>query len=285
MIIVRIHGGLGNQMFQYALGLSLSVIHNDPFKIDYSYLKKINQSGRDFRLFGLSITAKEATPKEIRSYIGTTQKILDRVRKTTSKKRITEETPGFHSQILSRNAGYFDGHWQSEKYFKDIEALLRKEFSLKNPLSPKAHAIEADILTRNTPISVHIRRGDYVTNKKIASVHRTIPLSYYEEAIKKIQEKFPDAHFFISSDDIGWVKENFPKNLPTTFISNPEIPDYEEMFLMSLCKHNITANSTFSWWGAWFNRNKNKIVITPSQWFNDPARTVPDLIPASWQTL
>src|SRR5262249_20422016 len=145
MILIRIHGGLGNQMFEYALGLSLSQKHAVPFKLDYSYLKEVNQSGRDFRLFGFNITAPEATPQEIRSYIGTRQKVMDRLRKPGNRKRIVERAPDFNPQILTRADGYFDGHWPSAEYFKGAEELVRKEFSLKKPFGPGAAHAETEI--------------------------------------------------------------------------------------------------------------------------------------------
>lgn len=282
MIIIRLHGGLGNQMFQYALGRNLSLLHNATFKIDSSYLQKPNQSGRNLRLQGFNISIQEATFKEIGKLTNPIQKVLDLTRSKRNRKRLVEEETGFKPEILSKPSGYFDGHWQSEKYFIANEETVRKDFTLINPLGPDASELAKKISSESKAVSVHIRRGDYVSIPKISAVHRTLPVSYYESACRKILEKFPDAHFFISSDDIDWARKNFPKQYPATFISSPEIPDYEELILMSLCKHNIIANSTFSWWGAWLNKNPNKIVITPKQWFNDPKRSIGDLIPKSW---
>lgn len=152
-------------------------------------------------------------------------------------------------------------------------------------MGEKAAAVAAEIKCCKNPISVHIRRGDYVSIPKIANIHRLLPLSYYEGATQKMLEHNPDAHFFISSDDIEWAKENFPEDRLVTFVSSPEIPDYEELILMSLCRHHIIANSTFSWWSAWLNQNPQKVVIAPKQWFNDPNRGTGDLIPSSWLTL
>jgi len=282
MITVKLHGGLGNQMFQYALGLSLSQKYHLPFKIDYSYLKEANQSGRDFRLFGFSITAQEATSQEIKRHIGLMQKIHDRIRKPEKRTLIRENTFTFDPHTLEKNSGYFDGYWQSAKYFGDVEELVRKEFTLKQPLSGKASAVADRITSLPNAVSVHIRRGDYVSISKASTVHGALPLSYYEKALSMILEKYPDAHFFISSDDIEWAKEHFPKQYPLTFVSSLDIPDYEEMTLMSLCKHNIIANSTFSWWGAWLNMNKEKAVIAPQRWFLDESKDTHDLIPTSW---
>ncbi len=253
-------------MFQYALGRNLSLIHDVPFKIDSSYLEKENQSARTLRIDGFKTFLDEATLDEIKIYRSTLQKILDRARPDSKRKKILELSPKFDSTILKRSDGYFVGHWNDERYFKTSEAIIRKDFELKRPLGISAQIIAERILLEPEPISVHIRRGDYASIQKIADEHGTLPLSYYKTACDKILEKFPDARFFVSSDDIDWSKENFPQSYPATFVSSQEISDCEELLLMSLCKHNIIANSTFSWWGAWLNQHSDKIVITPRNW-------------------
>ena len=282
MIIIKLQGGLGNQMFQYALGRNLSLIHNTPFKIDLSYFEGQNQSGRTLRIDGFKTILSEATPKEINAYCSPLQKLLDKIRPESKRRRVVETEVSFNPQILKRAHAYFVGHWNNEGYFKASEQTLRKDFEMKKRFGSPAKKIAEQIASKPESVSVHIRRGDYVSIPKIAAVHRTLPLSYYEKAIKIILEKAPNAHFFISSDDINWARENFPKNYPTTFISSPEISDYEELMLMSLCKRHIIANSTFSWWGAWLNLNSEQIVVAPKEWFVDPKRAVKDLIPTSW---
>ncbi len=291
MIIIKLHGGLGNQMFQYALGRNLSLIHKTSFKIDSSYLQKENQSGRTLRLSGFNTFLEEATPDEIRTYRSILQKMLDRLRPKSKRKKILEPSPEFDpnvseitfdSAILKHNEGYFVGHWNDERYFKESEQIIRGDFTLKNNLGASAQKISEKILSSSQSVSVHIRRGDYVTIPKVANVHGALSISYYIEACDKILEKFPDAKFFISSDDINWTKENFPKKYSLTFVSCPEISDYEELTLMSQCQHNSTANSTMSFWGAWLNQNPNKIVITPKYWFRDKNREVKGLIPPQW---
>lgn len=278
MIIVKLQGGLGNQMFQYALGRNLSLIHNVPFKIDSSYLRKPNQSRRTFLLDGFNIAATEATVAEIAQYRSTFQKVLDWLRPEPKRKKVLEHSPDFDPSLLKRSDGYFDGHWHNKKYFQANEQTIRKDFTLKNPFGASARETSEKIKSEHNATSLHIRRGDYVTISKIAAVHGTLPLSYYETACEIILDKNPDAHFFISSDDIAWSKANFPKNLPATFISSPEISECEELTLMSMCKHNIIANSTFSWWGAWLNTNSDKIVIAPKDWYHDPNRNAWELM-------
>ncbi len=266
MIIVKLQGGLGNQMFQYALGHNLSLIHDVPFKIDSSYLEKENQSARTLKIGGFKTFLDKAAPNEVRVYRGTLQKMLDRFRSDSKKKKKLERFSAFDTEILKHRDGYFDGHWQNERYFKAHEQKIREDFTLRNPFGREAEKIAEQMGCEPNGTSLHIRRGDYVSIQKIADVHGVLPLSYYERAMKKILERAPNAHFFISSDDIAWAKENFPKEYPVTFVSSPEISDCEELTLMSRCKHNIIANSTMSWWGAWLNQNPNKIVCAPLAW-------------------
>lgn len=282
MLIIKLHGGLGNQMFQYALGRNLSLLHGVTFKIDSSYLQKENQSARTLRIDGFKAVLEEATPAEIHDYCSPLQKLLDRVRPKSKRKKIIEREVGYNPRILKHANGYFIGHWNGERYFKASENTIRKDFELKKPFGTAAQKIAELIASEPESANIHIRRGDYASIPKIADIHGTLPLSYYETACDHILKKYPEAHFFISSDDIDWAKKNFPKNYPATFISSPEIPDYEELKLMSLCKHSIIANSTFSWWGAWLNQNPGKIVIAPKNWFIDRNRVIKDLIPPSW---
>ena len=282
MILIKLQGGLGNQMFQYALGRSLSLRHNKPVKFDCSYFKTVNQSNRSFELGAFNLSIDEATSKEIDGYCGPINKLLDIARAGDHKKYVIEKTNRFDPSIIDKTEGYFDGHWNSEKYFKEYGSALRKDFRLKNSLGAEALDVQEKIGKCENPVSVHVRRGDYVTIPKINQTHGILPVSYYQDACKKIIESKPDAHFFVSSDDIDWAKENFPKNNAMTFISSSGIKNHEELLLMSLCKHNITANSTFSWWAAWLNENPNKIVIAPSHWFANPKLTTADLIPPTW---
>ena|SRR3989344_770042 len=280
MIIIKLMGGLGNQMFQYALGRNLSLIHNIPFKVDYSYLKKPNQSQRILIIDNFRTILEEATDKEIDSYNSFFQKILAKI--GIKNKMVVEKSNVFDPDILLRNDGYFYGYWNNQKYFKENENVIRNDFKLKAPLGQNTQEVEIAINSLPNSTGVHIRRGDYVSIKKIADTHGTLPISYYENAMDKIKDKFPDATFFVFSDDIEWAKKNLPKKYQTVFVSNPLIPDYEELMLMSLCKHNITANSTFSWWAAWLNTNPDKIVITLKKWFVDETKYNDDLIPENW---
>jgi hypothetical protein len=285
MIIVKIQGGLGNQMFQYALGRNLSLIHKTAFKIDPSYLRRENQSGRSFQLHNFNTILEEASPKEIQKYRGTFQKILDKIRPDLKKLKISDigkNLMAFEANILNRKDGYFDGHWNNERYFKANEETIKKDFTLKSPLGTGAAEILRMIESEPNATSLHIRRGDYLSIQKVSNIYNQLPFSYYQKAMEYMLARHPDTHFFVSSDDIEWVKENFPQGYPVTFVSSPLITEYEELVLMTQCKHNTIANSTYSWWGAYLNKNDNKIVIAPEHWFLDATKNNNDFVPKTW---
>jgi hypothetical protein len=210
------------------------------------------------------------------------RKVLKKPRQLSSR-YYKEKTFAFDENIYSiQDDVYFDGYWQSQKYFEDYRIDLLEIFTLKNPLHEITKKYELKI-NNSDSVSLHVRRGDYVTDSKTNSVHGTCNLAFYKDSVLKIKSVITDPKFFIFSDDLHWVKENFDFLAEKELIELPkEIPDHEELYLMSRCQHNIIANSTFSWWGAWLNQNPNKIVIAPKKWFNDSTIDTSDLIPPSW---
>ncbi|MDD2935319.1 MAG: alpha-1,2-fucosyltransferase [Candidatus Pacebacteria bacterium] len=297
MIIIRISGGLGNQMFQYCLGRNLSLKNKVGLVFDTS-----NYSSEKNRFFGLNnfnINGKEMTENDIKSIKIpniTDKSILGRFKRKTfrlievfkpisQKKFIIESDYTFSPEVLSiKNDNiYLSGIWQSEKYFTDISDIIRKEFSLKNKLSDNA-IIFSNEIENSESVSIHIRRGDYINNQKTSAFHGTCSLDYYKEATNLIEKKVKNPKYFIFSDDVEWVKNNLMLSHPAVYVSGNNLPDYEEMILMSKCKHNIIANSSFSWWSAWLNDNPQKIVIAPKKWFNSDTNTK-DLILESWLTI
>jgi hypothetical protein len=144
----------------------------------------------------------------------------------------------------------------------------------------------AEQISRVNSVSLHVRRGDYVANLKVAAIHGLCSKEYYASAIKFISKKVERPHFFVFSDDINWVENNFKINYPCTYINqNFSNESYNDLRLMSLCQHNIIANSSFSWWGAWLNCNSEKIVIAPKKWFANSDKRCDDLIPEKWVRL
>ena len=299
MIITKLKGGLGNQMFQYAIGRNLSIIHNTQLKLDTSFfqerLTKPNFAKRYYNLNIFNIVENFASKDEIEEFkkyekIGGYRKFFHDILKADETKYIKEKQCSFDKNILRASDNiYLDGYWQSEKYFstqsadilsnkENIENLIRQEFTLKNEFQIKNIDLTRKIKNSNS-ISIHIRRGDYTDSKTKKSIG-LCPVKYYHQAITEIINKVKNPIFFIFSDDIKWSKNNLQINLPATFIDGNK--NYEDLILMSMCKHNIIANSSFSWWGAWLNQNPNKIVIAPKKWFVKTTLDTKDLIPNAW---
>ena len=300
MIIVLFGGGLGNQMFQYAFARSLSILNNQLFKIDNSrYLPLKPDTYKDWRIFGLNnfnIAGETAKKEEIDQYDkyykpkNWSQKLFLKIydirfsSKNYYKKAYIVE-PDDHCQIFDPNIlnyrykdAYFRGFWQSENYFKDIREVLLQDFTVKTDPNEYRSALLKEI-EKNNSISLHFRRGNNTDPK---NPFGTLSFDYYDKAIKFLTDKIKNPNFYIFSDDIAWVKKNFKIDFPSVFIQNTFGEDYEDMRLMSRCKHHIIANSTFSWWGAWLATNLQKIVIAPERYAQKTDRPNPDYYPKSW---
>ena len=278
MITVKLLGGLGNQMFQYAIGRHLAIKNGDALTLDLSELLKrenINYTPRSFELDVFDIKcASKILPGKI-------QPLKTRVTLKYLTKKVNENGLAYHANVLALKGNvYLNGWWQNEKYFSDIENVIRKDFTLKPAELPHSEYLRT-IRSANS-VSVHFRLGDYVSNPVARAFHGVLPLDYYKNAIKKITEQVPNPHFFIFSDDVDWVKTNFPFEQDHTFITPGNGNGAVDMHLMSLCKYNIIANSSFSWWGAWLNQNPGKIVIAPKKWYN---ATQTEIIPAQWMQI
>ena len=198
---------------------------------------------------------------------------------------ITETRPGYDPAVAGVKGGlYLDGYWQSEKYFKDIRGSLLEEFSLKGAMPENMLNFSRRIREMNS-VSLHFRRGDYFSNPQVNSVHGVCTQHYYSAAVERMASLAADSHFFIFSDEPEWVRSNVKLNFPMTIVADEFRGEgYQELLLMSMCRHNIIANSSFSWWGAWLNQNDEKIVLAPKRWFNESLvdYDVNDLLPGEW---
>ena len=178
-----------------------------------------------------------------------------------------------------------DGYWQSERYFAGVAGTLRRELTPHEPLDD-ANARLADEIQNVNAISLHVRRGDYVGNPHTNAYHGTCSLDYYYQAVAHIADRVERAHLFVFSDDHQWTVDNLRLNLPTTYVTaNPASRGFRDMQLMSMCRHHVVANSSFSWWGAWLNAKGGKIVVAPKQWFAQSDNDTRDLIPSDWVRL
>lgn len=274
MITVKLAGRLGNQMFQYALAKKLSIIHNTTFDFNINYLI---ESHYDYTLSVFNVD--DVKLNDTNTYL---RKKLFKIKRALGKINYIEPHFCFDENVLKLSHATITGYWQSERYFSDIREVLLKDFTPKQ--LPSSSSL--DQIKQCNAISVHIRRGDYANNPANTAFHGLIDITWYQEAINIIQANTKSPSFFFFSDDIEWVKENFaPQNNFHFITPSPEELSYQDMYLMSQCKHNIIANSTFSWWGAWLNQNPNKIVIAPKRWFVNKDMDTKDIIPASWIAL
>ncbi len=291
MIITQLTGGIGNQMFQYAFARSLSLqFHSDLYLDIYSYEW---DSLRDYELDAFNISPKIADRGVIDSVKKSKPSLKIRLLFKLKRKPIPnyyfphiKELKFSYNETVSKipnQSVYLEGYWQSAKYFEKYRNEILKDFKLKNRLGIEANRYKEQILRSKVSISVHVRRGDYVQNPETTAYHGLCDLNYYFKAIQKIQDEVVKPVFFIFSDDKDFVKVEFGQLSNCVFVENLD-SDIEELMLMSYCAHNIIANSSFSWWGAWLNNNSDKIVIAPKQWFKiqEMQNQTHDLIPNQW---
>jgi len=296
VITVQIFGGLGNQMFQYACARSIAIKNDTDVYLDLSRLnenKNNYTTKRDYELSVFKIEAQVASEMDL----ATSKPFCLRLINALSFKFFStgiqtseyfiEKKFSYNYKILKVTTNSFiSGYWQSAKYFESIEHQLRREFDFRSSLNSLNTSLLKSISLENS-ISLHIRRADFA-KKYVKNVHGVCSILYYERAIAVITQSVSKPHFFIFSDDIEWARNNLNLNCDFTFVSGNVGNDCViDMQLMSACKHNIIANSSFSWWGAWLNLNPNKIVIAPKIWFADKKlndETI-DLIPDTWKRM
>ena len=290
MIIVRLTGGLGNQMFQYAAARSVADRHGVRLELDITDYK--HHKLRRYELGDFTIRAEIASKDDIESLgVDTTRlslfgrfkrRLLPSSSNTVYRERSLSYDSGVESIVPPM---YLDGYWQSERYFTLNEDVIRRDFSSAYPLNEPNSNILAQIQAVNA-VSLHIRRGDYVSDLRTNRMHGICSLDYYRSAIDYISGKVTQPHFFIFSDDHSWVQRNFYFVSPSIFVTvNSSDMGVLDMILMQQCKHHIIANSSFSWWGAWLDPSSDKIVVAPKRWFNDLRFETKDLVPSSWVRL
>lgn len=288
MIIIRLKGGPGNQLFQYAAARSLAHIHNTTVKLDttsYYY-----GGPRQFELCHFNIQVNLATVSDIKNLIEVKQNKLQKILHSCfhSHPKLSpnhvrynksQYNPDFHK--LPDNI-YLEGYFESEKYFINIADIIRDEYRVKNELTGKNKEV-AEKIQNTQSVGICVRRGDYVADPKINRTHGICSLDYYYHCIEQIHQKIKEPFFFVFSDDIDWCKNNLKINYPVAFVDHNGIDKaYENLRLISFCKHHIMANSSFSWWGVWLSTNRDKIVFAPQKWFVDKKFNIDDILPAGW---
>ena len=290
MIISHILGGIGNQMFQYAAGRALSLSTHQTYSLDLNDFTdyQLHNGFELERVFNIEKVVK-STSSNIQELLGWransfAKKVLRRPQFASLRGKSFIVEPYFNywpAFFKLDHDCYLYGYWQSEQYFKDFADIIRQDFAFKIPLDERNKKVVLE-MTNTQSVSLHVRRGDYVNDPKNSNIMHICSLEYYRQAINHIVNRIEQPVFYIFSDDIVWVKEHLSIEFPCVYIDhNSGSESYRDMQLMSLCKHHVIANSSFSWWGAWLNANPEKTVIAPREWFVNK-NNVDDLIPHNW---
>ncbi|MFH0894552.1 MAG: alpha-1,2-fucosyltransferase [Bacteroidota bacterium] len=298
MIIVRLQGGMGNQMFQYAAGRALSIRTNTKLKIDLSYLKdgKLGENV-DYRKYGLGnfcIEEKFIDKKDLDQFVRKSL-LFKKLKISWLNRQLSYRLPiskiysqkghGYNPDFLKLSPNtYLVGYWQNPEFFAGVEDKVKQDFVFKK-LPVQSNTEMLDKITGCNSVSVHVRRGDF----KNLPVLGTIGPEFYLKAISYILEQISNPVLYFFSDDMNWVRVNFNEyskkcRINYVDLNNSPGSEIEDLRLMSNCKHNILGNSTFGWWGAWLNGNPEKKVVAPERLFADPSinRQLQGMIPDNW---
>lgn len=283
MISTRIRGGLGNQLFQYCAGRALALRLGADLSLDLRDYDKPKAFKVGLDHFNISVVPPVGLPAAKED--GAARAVF-KILRGGGLKTYREGSLGYDTgfEALGDNT-HLKGYWQSERYFQACEAQIRADLQIVTPPSAQNTAMLADI-AGCTAVSLHIRRGDYVSNEKYNAAHGTCDLGYYERAAAFVAEQVENPVIFAFSDDPAWVAEHLKLPFEVRYVGhNDGDTNYEDLRLMAACQHHIIANSSFSWWGAWLNPDPDKIVVAPSRWYADPNKQNPDILPKSWLTV
>lgn len=286
MIVVRLSGGLGNQLFQYAFGKAISVSNNKRLLLDLSWFSNIpeNITPRKYELNNFNIEA-ETTIKDRKFLIQRPQNKITRLLWKIKMKIwgvVYYKESGFPYQEFKWKGRtvILDGYWQSYKYFESIREKLLKEIQLKNVSS--LYLQQINNIKEKESVGIHIRRGDYARDLKTNQFHGLLSVEYFARALQFFLDREKAYSFFLFTDDAEWVKQNLNLGVDIKVVEN--FSSHEDLILLSNCSHQIISNSSFSWWAAWLNQNPAKQVIAPLRWFNVDIDTS-DLIPEEWKRI
>jgi len=276
-------------MFQYAIGRALSLTRGAPLRLDTQDFEgyALHNGFELERIF--NIDAQPASGSDLRKVIG--WRAFSPIRRRLFRRQLArfrgpslfvDNLTGQRPQISAMpDMSYLMGNWQSEKYFKHAEDTIRSDFSFKFPPAGR-NAELAEQISNSVAVSLHVRRGDIAANPASLAVHGLCSLDYYRRAVEYVTAQIAQPEFFIFSDDMPWVREYLQVEYPCHYIEHNKGPEsYNDMRLMSLCRHHIIANSSFSWWGAWLDPRGDKIVVAPDRWFASEFDSS-DIIPSTW---
>jgi hypothetical protein len=290
-IVIRQSGGLGNQMFQYAAGRYYAKRYNATLRIATENQKHAHSldDPRHFLLSKFKITAPFRELNTIEQVVLSTSSRIKPVGSLVAKylriqvvREPYTERYIFHADLPIRSGAhsvYLVGYWQVHRHLTALSDSLRNEFRFCEPPQGRNLEVLTQIQRTEMPVSIHIRRGDYLSIFGAASI---LPARYYFDAIRTITGRVSSPTFFVFSDDIAFAKQHIPVNTRTIFVDhNDSSAAHEDLRLMTACRHHIIANSTFSWWGAWLNPSAAKLVVAPERWL-EPEIECPDLMPSDW---
>lgn len=280
MVTVTLGGGLGNQLFQYSLARQLALKNNTSLKLYINNIEK--EPGRTYKLQHYNIQEQFASEAEVEKLIGT---FYEKSFYARAVRKLNTYLPKYNRSYFIEKEYYcyepavfqikknvlLEGFWQHYKYFENFPTQILDEITLKEKYklttSESLNQIDQDV----NSVSIHIRRGDYISDENNLNFFGVLPLDYYRQAVNYMTERIWNVNFYIFSDDLNWAKDNLNINAPVYFMDiDNGTKDYLELDAMSRCRHNIIANSSFSWWAAYLNRNTEKIVIAPEKWVADP---------------
>jgi hypothetical protein len=293
VIIVDLFGGLGNQMFQYAMGQALSSklsqeVHYATDAMRTFSVPRELELGTAFALEP-DIVGREELSRLLGSWRTppTIRRLLAKqsFRGIRGSKFVVEAdilTPGDLAN-KAKDGAYLRGYWQSERYFQQHSDAIREAFRFKEGEGPQNRSL-IDRITGAPSIGIHVRRGDYVTNPRAATVHGVLAKSYYVDAIMELRRRLPSARVFAFSDEPAWVEQYILKDIENTecVAHNRSSESFRDMQLMGYCDALVIANSSFSWWAAWLNARDEKIVIAPSKWYADSRKSSSSIVPSTW---
>lgn len=286
-VIVRLEGGLGNQLFQYAAGRSLALATGRELLLDPSAYRE--DPLRAYQLEHFAIAARPLRRGDVplfrlrRSRLGAI--LPRRARVEIVREAFPARVPVWpEAPVEGAGTPYLIGYWQSERYFAAIADTIRREVRV-NAAPEGRNARVLDEIAAGDAVAIHVRRGDYVSNPVATAYHGLCGLEYYEAAIRRLAGSVPRPHCFVFSDDLDWVRANLETGHPTTFVGHNTDTPWEDLRLMAACRHFIVANSSFSWWGAWLGEWPGKQVIAPARWFRADHGGEGEIVPSEWLRL
>jgi Glycosyl transferase family 11 len=287
LVVVRLSGGLGNQLFQYAAGRALSIKHGVPILLDKSFYS--DSPNRNYKLSSFNVSDSQINKKDlfkifhkrnlrITEFFKPVKSIL-----AESELVYKEKNFAFNSDFTSLNAPVIlDGYWQSEKYFLDYASIIKNDFKIVDQFDVNHSSVASKILNEQS-VAIHIRRGDYVSNPHINAIHGVCDEDYYVRAYELLVQKVGKVVPYFFSDDND-AAQRIIKRIGNGVLISDIVPgnDISDFSLMRSCQYFIIANSTFSWWAAYLGSNENKIVLAPKNWFKSEEYSTDDLIPLNW---